>query len=128
MAKICSWCSKKIGFSDMMYDIVDTGTKWHWVCGNCCKKIDLVKKGQATVEEIATDGTNPELFSYYLEHEEKSDKAIQQQRVKIESQQTNPLYDDIHQIAGDLRFIKNYLIVTIIVGIIIGLVIVWSSM
>ena len=122
MAKICSWCSKKIGFADIMYDGIDTGTKWHYVCSDCCRKIDSVKKGYATVEEIATDGTDPELFNYYLEREEKSQKVIQQRRVTEESQQTNPLYDDIHQIAGDLRFIKNYLIFCIVVGIIFGII------
>ena len=128
MAKICGWCSKKIGFTDMTYDGVDTGTKWHYVCIDCCRKIESVKKGYATVEEIATDGTDPDLFNYYLEHEENSQKAIQQKRVKVESQRTNPLYDDIHQIAGDLRFIKNYLIFTIIAGIILGLIVVCSNM
>ena len=29
---------------------------------------------------------------------------------KIVAQKNNPLYDDIHQIAGDLRFIKNLII------------------
>ena len=128
MAKICSWCSNKISLTDMMYIGIDTGSKWHYVCGDCSRKIDSVKKGYTTIEEIATDGTAPELFKYYLEREEKSQKKIQQYRVKEELQKTNPLYDDIHQIARDLRFIKNYLIFTIIVGIILGIIVACSNM
>ena len=46
----------------------------------------------------------------------------EQQQIKKDAQQTNPLYDDIHQIAGDLRFIKNYLIFSIVVGVIVGFI------
>ena len=122
MAKICGWCSKKLSFTDMTYDGLDTGSQWHYICSDCCQKIDLVKKGNATIEEIATDGTHPDLFNYYIEREKKSKKTIQQQHIKTEAQKTNPLYDDIHQIAKDLRFIKNFLVFSIFAGIILGII------
>ena len=132
MAKTCSWCGTKIGFIDMMYDEVDTGAKWHYVCGDCYRKIDSVKNGHATIEEIVTDETDPDLLHYYQKCEQqtqqKMQQEIQQQQIKEESQQTNPLYDDIHQIAGDLRFIKNYLIFTIIAGIVLGLIVACSAL
>lgn len=34
----------------------------------------------------------------------------------------NPLYDDIHQIANDLRFIKNLIIVGLVASIIMGII------
>lgn len=36
--------------------------------------------------------------------------------------QQNPLYDDIHQIAGDLRFIKNLIILSIVCGVVFGII------
>lgn len=122
MAKTCSWCGEQIGFLDMAYDWVEIGKKGHWVCGRCCGKIAHAKIGHTTFKEIATDKTDPELFNHYAEQEKSPEEIIQQEKAKKESQQTNPLYEDIHQIAGDLRFIKNYLIFCIVVGIIFGFI------
>lgn len=33
----------------------------------------------------------------------------------------DPLYDDIHQIAGDLRFIKNLIILGIVCSVLLGI-------
>ena len=58
----------------------------------------------------------------YKEHikrqkeEQQKQEAIQQE--KYNNSLTNPLYDDIHQIAGDLRFIKNLIIVGLVCGFI----------
>lgn len=52
--------------------------------------------------------------------EKKKQEAIQQE--KQQNLLTNPLYDDIHQIAGDLRFIKNLIIVGLVCGILVSLV------
>ena len=129
MAKTCSWCGEQIGFLDMAYDWVEINKKGHWICGRCCGKIAHAKIGHTTFSEIASEKTDPELFNHYTEQEKSPEEIIQQentkkeqQRIKKESQQTNPLYEDIHQIAGDLRFIKNYLIFCIVVGIIFGFI------
>lgn len=132
MAKICGWCGEKIKFSDMEYEWNGTYKEGCWVCGDCNKKITLAKKGVVSFEEIKCDKTVPTLFNHYQNAEKNSaiqyekikqdqQRLKEQQKVKEAAKKTDPLYDDIHQIAGDLRFIKNYLIICIILGIILGL-------
>ena len=41
---------------------------------------------------------------------------------KIVAQKNDPLYDDIHQIAGDLRFIKNLIIIGLVCGVVMGII------
>lgn len=41
---------------------------------------------------------------------------------KSDLQNDNQLYDDIHQIAGDLRFIKNLIIIGLVCGFILGII------
>lgn len=127
MAKVCSWCGRNIGFADMLgYDWVEINKKGYWICGKCCGDIDAAQKELVTFEEIATENTAPELLDYYIKKDnpEETEKKEQirneyEQRME-ESRQNNPLYYDIHQIAGDLRFIKNCLIVSIICGIVLA--------
>lgn len=38
------------------------------------------------------------------------------------AREDNPLYDDIHQIAGDLRFIKNLIIIGLVCAFVLGVV------
>ncbi len=57
--------------------------------------------------------------SEYKERMAKIQLKEQQTEEKIEARKTDPLYDDIHQIAKDVRFFKNLLIGTIIVDIIV---------
>ena len=52
--------------------------------------------------------------------EQQKQEAIQQE--KYQNTLTNPLYDDIHQIAGDLRFIKNLIIIGLVCGVVLGLI------
>ena len=52
--------------------------------------------------------------------EQKRKEAIQQE--KYQNTLTNPLYDDIHQIAGDLRFIKNLIIIGLVCGFVLGII------
>ena len=52
--------------------------------------------------------------------EQRKQEAIQNE--KYQNILTNPLYDDIHQIAGDLRFIKNLIIIGIICGFVLGII------
>ena len=116
MAKICSWCGNKIGFLEIdHYEAV--GDEDYCICGECSDKIFSAKKGQIALEEIVTEHTAPKLFDYFSQ---QIKAPTEQEQIKKEAQQTNPLYDDIHQIAGDLRFIKNWLIFCIVVGCIIG--------
>lgn len=129
MATRCSWCGKQMGLFDVTYTYEKVGDKEHCICGECSGKISAAKKGYITFEEIETERTVPELFYHLAEQMKPTDEMIQarkvrqeQEQIKDDARQTNPLYDDIHQIAGDLRFIKNYLIFCIVVGIIFGFI------
>ena len=129
MAKNCSWCGKKMGFFNCTYTYEQIGDREHFICDECSPKVSAAKDGKTTFDAIKTEQTDPELFNHYVVQIKTPEEVIQQekekkeqQRIKEESQQTNPLYDDIHQMAGDLRFIKNYLIFCIVVGIIFGII------
>lgn len=129
MATNCSWCGKKIGTFDFTYTYEQVGDREHYICDECSAKVSAAKNGKATFEGIKTEQTVPELFNHFVEQLKTPEEVIQQenvkkeqQRIKEASQQTNPLYDDIHQIAGDLRFIKNYLVFCIVIGIIFGII------
>lgn len=58
--------------------------------------------------------------------DEKIIEEVRQQEQKIQrklvAQENDPLYDDIHQIAGDLRFIKNLIIFGLVVGVLLGII------
>ena len=54
-----------------------------------------------------------------LEHEKKEKERIENKKA---AQRNDPLYDDIHQIAGDLRFIKNLIIISIACGFILEII------
>lgn len=60
-----------------------------------------------------------------IEHERKEKERIEN---KIVAQKNNPLYDDIHQIAGDLRFIKNLIIFGLVCGFLLGIISVLSML
>lgn len=129
MAKFCSWCGKQFGFFDIDFTYEEVGDKGYHICGECSGKITAAKNGNITFEEIRTDRTNKKLFNHLLGETEPTDEMKrerkirqEQQQIKKDAQQTNPLYDDIHQIARDLRFIKNYLIFSIVVGVIVGFI------
>ena len=49
----------------------------------------------------------------------ENDEKIQQ---KMELTKSHPLYEDIHQIAGDIRFLKNLIIVGLVLGVVLILI------
>ena len=129
MATNCSWCGRKIGSFDFTYTYEQVGTKEHFICDECSAKVSAAKSGKVAFGKIRTEKTDPALFNFYAEQVKSPEEKIQiekakkdQQRIKEQFQQTNPLYDDIHQIAGDLRFIKNYLVICIVIGIVLGFI------
>ena len=116
MATFCSWCGKRIGFTDISYTYETVGDREHFICGECSRKVAAAKEGTVTFAEIRQPETAPELFNYFTGEK----KVTEEQQIKEAAQKTDPLYDDIHQIAQDLRFIKNYLIFCIVTGCIVG--------
>lgn len=54
-----------------------------------------------------------------IDHEKKEKERIDN---KMVAHKNYLLYDDIHQIAGDLRFIKNLIIIGLVCGFILGII------
>lgn len=76
-------------------------------------------------KQVAQDIINTGRLEYKEQVKKYKEEKQKQEAIQQEKQQnllTNPLYDDIHQIAGDLRFIKNLIIVGLVCGVILGMV------
>lgn len=69
-------------------------------------------------KEVAREILNGDRIEYRQQQEQEK-QAEQKKQEKCSAQQTDPLYDDIHQIAGDVRFIKNFIIVSIIISLVV---------
>lgn len=83
--------------------------------------------GDISVDEIILDGTHEKIAEYLrniksIEEINQPKKEKERIENKIIAQKNDPLYDDIHQIAGDLRFIKNLIIVGLVCGFILGII------
>ena len=76
---------------------------------------------QQIAKEVASDILKSDRSEYYQNIQE-SEKQEAERQQKIELTENHPLYNDIHQIAGDIRFLKNLIIVGLILGIILTLV------
>lgn len=76
---------------------------------------------QPIAKEVANDILKSDRSEYYQNIKESERKEVERQQ-KIELTESHPLYNDIHQIAGDFRFFKNLTIVVLILGIILILV------
>ena len=90
-------------------------------------KINVYNSSDISVDEVISDATHKKVADYLrniksdeeIEHEKKEKERIEN---KIVAQKNDPLYDDIHQIAGDLRFIKNLIIIGLVCGFILGII------
>lgn len=76
---------------------------------------------QQIAKEVASDILKSDRSEYYQNIQEAEKQEAERQQ-KIELTESHPLYNDIHQIAGDIRFLKNLVIVGLILGIILTLV------
>lgn len=76
---------------------------------------------QQIAKEVASDILKSDRSEYYQNIQE-SEKQEAERQQKIELTENHPLYNDIHQITGDIRFLKNLVIVGLILGIILTLV------
>jgi len=89
------------------------------------KEITVENGYKEIAERVASDILHSDRTEYNqkLEEYDKMEKQRQRQkRLKEIAQQNNPLYDDIHQIAQDLHFIKNLIIVILILSVIVGII------
>ena len=127
MADICSCCGNKISFLDVDFDYIEIDNESYRVCGKCRSKVSAYNSGDISIDEIISDTTNKKVVNYLrsiksdeeVEYEKREKERIEN---KIVAQKNDPLYDDIHQIAGDLRFIKNLIIIGLVCGFIMGII------
>ena len=68
-------------------------------------------------KEIAKEILNGDRTAYY-NIEQKKKQIEEREEAKMAAQLTNPLYDDIHQIAEDVHFLKNVVRIGLIVAIV----------
>lgn len=106
MKDICDLCGKELNG----YYTVEFNNEQYKVCENCNSKL---KKGQ-----ISFNNQQLDIDNNIIESIKKEEDRIER---KIIAQKDNPLYDDIHQIAGDIRFLKNIVIIGLIISIISGI-------
>ena len=127
MSDVCSCCGKKMPFLDVDFDYIEIDKESYKICGKCRSKISAYNSGDISVDEVICDDTHEKVSDYLrniksdeeIEYEKKEKERIEN---KIVAQKNDPLYDDIHQIAGDLRFIKNLIIIGLVCGFILGII------
>lgn len=107
MADVCACCGKVL----QGYFNVEIDKQTYKLCEDCNIKM---KKGQISVSDLSSSMVKG-LEESIKREEERIDR-------KLSSQKENPLYDDIHQIAGDLRFLKNLVIIGLILSILTGII------
>ena len=76
---------------------------------------------QQIAKEAASDILKSDRNEYYKNIQESKRQEVERQQ-KIELTENHPLYNDIHQIAEDIRFLKNLVIVGLVLGIILTIV------
>ncbi|MBQ3512560.1 MAG: hypothetical protein IJA32_02000 [Lachnospiraceae bacterium] len=132
MANICSCCGKKLPFLDVGFDMIEIDREDYYICSVCNSNFADYKKGNLSLDELVYDSTKPKLRQHFENHapdgkvveeiEQKKRQEEQRMQRKLTAQENEPLYDDIHQIAGDLRFIKNLIIFGLVCGVVLGII------
>lgn len=127
MADVCTCCGKKIAFLNVDFDYIEIDNESYKICGICRSKISAYNSGDISIGEVISDDTQEKVADYLRNiksDEEKEYDKKEKERIenKIIAQKNDPLYDDIHQIAGDLRFIKNLIIIGLVCGFILGII------
>ena len=90
------------------------------------KEIIADNEYEEVAKEVARDILNSDRKEYLQRQEEikqteQHQENIQQQKYK--AQQTNPLYDDIHQMAKDIRFMRNLIIALLCFSVVVSVII-----
>lgn len=129
MANLCSCCGKKVPMLDVGFDLIEIDEKEYYLCSDCNSKFHAFKRGDVPYIELITENTKQEMKDYFrnnlpdshmVEASQKYKEKVQQ---KLMARENEPLYEDIHQIAGDLRFIKNIIIVGLVCSLLFGVLI-----
>lgn len=106
MKNICAVCGRELSG----YFATNINGKEYMLCEKCNTKI---KSGKLSVSDLSLNTVEDIEQSI-----KKEDERIER---KIIAQQNDPLYDDIHQIAGDLRFLKNLVIIGLVIYLVLSI-------
>ena len=90
------------------------------------KEIIADNEYEEVAKKVARDILSSDRKEYLQRQEEikqteQHQENIQQQKYK--AQQTNPLYDDIHQMAKDIRFMRNLIIALLCFSVVVSVII-----
>lgn len=119
---------KEIIFLDVGFDLIEIDREDYFICSVCNNNFSAYKSGDLSFEKLVNDFTKPKLKEYFKQFApdgkvvEEVRQQEQKMRRKLIAQENDPLYDDIHQIAGDLRFIKNLIIVGLVCSFVLGII------
>lgn len=102
MKDTCAVCGKELNG----YFVKEINGKEYMLCENCNAKINA---GKLSISDLSSDIVNDITQSV-----RKEDEKIER---KIIAQQNDPLYDDIHQMANDIRFLRNLVIIGLIISV-----------
>lgn len=72
-------------------------------------------------KQVANDVLNSDRTEYKNKIQQQNDEYVKAQQ-KIEITKSHPLYNDIHQITGDIRFLKNLVILGIVLGVVLTVI------
>ena len=105
MINISAVCGKELSG----YFSLDIDGKQYKLCEKCNTKM---KSGKISINDLSSATVK-----------DIEESIIKEERLerKISAQKNDPLYDDIHQIAGDLRFLKNLVIIELIISLILSI-------
>lgn len=126
MINTCACCGEKISFLDVGFDYITVDDNEYKICAKCRENIARYKNGQISIDKVISNNTDRAIEKYVKQIIPEQNKKVVEENNQSErkalAQQNNPLYDDIHQIAGDLRFIKNLIIAGLVLSVILGIV------
>lgn len=111
----CSCCNHKIGSMDLGYRVFHREGTEIRICGKC---VDKIKRGDLQLSNLDIVACASEINPSYSVKQAVVEAArkVEEEKIKVSAQRTDPLYEDIHQIATDLHFIKTVLVIGIIIG------------
>ena len=117
MSKICDCCGKEIEWN--YFNLANKGD----VCFACHENISKLQAGELSYIKLISPKTTPKLKDYLKECEKEGTEQNQKQNER----KADPLYQDIHQLANDVHFIKNFIIFCLILTV-IGCIIYFCQM
>ena len=127
MSKTCKWCG--ITTSNTSCIDFDANGRNYEICDSCVSNLANAKSGRLTVDEIAFNNTDPDLKEFFKKKYESKNKSFVTSTVPSEpkpivaretvSSRSNVFFgaeSAIWQIAEDVRFLRNVVLVSLILA------------